>query len=1259
MCPEELQPAYDLEKLQIGTPQKRDFRMVVDQEHVNHYITNAYEDFSADLLLNLFKDGSLFIDIGAHYGFYSLLMAAKYKNSQIMAFEPVPENCAVLKRSLELNDIGNVTVYNLAVSDKCETRDFHVREFSSHGGFYDHLISSKTLRTIKVETVALDSLLRDVSKVGIVIKINTEGHEICVLRGMRNLLSNTNDVILLVEFNPLILRKAGYKPEDLLTELSQLDFDVYFIDDERRETYKLAESSINNWDDYFRDGNFPKEYCNILCIKKKKSLSVCFFSPSAQLGGAERSLLELTTELTRYHGAVCSVVLPGDGPLKQRLELTGVSTLIVPYDWWCDISKPPIEEISHRFGDSYNSLINKFKHQLDKVNPDVVVTNTIVIPWGALLASLLGKPHVWFIREFGELDHGLEFFLPFQSILDVVRNSSNLVFTNSNAVKNELFRDSSDTNVMVIRTHVDETPVASHEDDEVYFTRRTEANLIITGFINQNMGQWDAILAVKELVQRGRDVELIIMGGGDPAYLERLRAAVRDWCLESYIKFMGFRPDPYIVVNQADIILVCSRSEGFGRVTLEAMLLRKPVIGTASGGTPELVKEGFNGFLYEPGNHVQLADKIEYLIEHREKMKELGENGYKLAKEDFTRDAYAGELFQLLMNLKNKPNPATNTFSQFVSQATLAGLSALRRTMEDKDSQIGGLANALQARDGQIAQLTNALQARDGQIQQMQQGITMQLLARYQRVVEKLLRSGSRRRHYYELWLAGFRIILNEGWQSFWRKFRSWGLGRMSERDGYGQNRRIEYARKYIRGIGIEIGPLHRRLELPPNVVVRYVGRLSWRIIGVLSRITKGYKVISPGIMDNVTKLEKMNDESYDFCICNHLLEHIDNPIEAITNWLRVLKPGGILYIAVPDASNPLDTGQEITTTEHLVQDHQADIPSYVQSIGLDSLDMRVIDSAGNKINGIEEYIYIIEKANYVPKIVEMLEKTPQIMDTNAKYLVDVVVPIYNAYEDFEKCLYSLFKYQDIYRIVLIDDCSTDKRVKELLHTLKKHECERFRVIENEENVGFVRTVNKGMKMSKSDIILLNTDTIVTKGWAEKMRACAHSSSSIATVNPFSNNCVVCTIPGGIPEGFTIDSFAECVEIASFKQYPELVTAYGFCMYIKRDAIDKLGYFDEESFGKGYGEEADFCLRAIQKGYRNVLCDNTLVFHKGQASFLDAAGALNLNAKKVLSERYPVFFPMMTLWWQLNPLKELHDNIKLRMATWNISGGKG
>jgi GT2 family glycosyltransferase len=197
--------------------------------------------------------------------------------------------------------------------------------------------------------------------------------------------------------------------------------------------------------------------------------------------------------------------------------------------------------------------------------------------------------------------------------------------------------------------------------------------------------------------------------------------------------------------------------------------------------------------------------------------------------------------------------------------------------------------------------------------------------------------------------------------------------------------------------------------------------------------------------------------------------------------------------------------------------------------------------------------------------------------------------------------------------------------------------------------------------MSSRDVILLNSDTIVTSGWARKMRACAYSRERIATVTPFTNNGTECSIPemgqkNFIPEGFTIDSFAECVESCSVNRYPELITAVGFCVYIRRAIIDEIGYFDELKFGKGYGEENDFSVRAARKGYKNVLCDNTFIFHEGAASFGYRRDLRVQECGRVLEKMYPEFWPAMRLFYQLNPLKDLHDNVKLKMKTWDISG---
>lgn len=296
------------------------------------------------------------------------------------------------------------------------------------------------------------------------------------------------------------------------------------------------------------------------------------------------------------------------------------------------------------------------------------------------------------------------------------------------------------------------------------------------------------------------------------------------------------------------------------------------------------------------------------------------------------------------------------------------------------------------------------------------------------------------------------------------------------------------------------------------------------------------------------------------------------------------------------------------------------------------------------------------EKADYIPEIVGMLEKGHQPIVSDEEGSLEVFVPIHNAYDDLLRCLYSLFSCQDIYGVILLDDCSMDTKVKGLLRTLKVHEREGFRIETNPKNLGYLKTANKGMRMAKNDVILLNTDTVVTAGWARKMRACAYSDDRIATVTPFTNNGGMCSVPeflenNEIPEGFTVDSFAECVENASSNRYPELVTAVGFCMYIRRNVIDEIGYFDEANFGTGYGEEVDFSFRASCRGYKNVLCDNTFVFHRGRASFLDTQDTVMGKNHGVLRKRYPELWAALGLFEGSNPLKSIHDRLNSEMKT--------
>lgn len=272
---------------------------------------------------------------------------------------------------------------------------------------------------------------------------------------------------------------------------------------------------------------------------------------------------------------------------------------------------------------------------------------------------------------------------------------------------------------------------------------------------------------------------------------------------------------------------------------------------------------------------------------------------------------------------------------------------------------------------------------------------------------------------------------------------------------------------------------------------------------------------------------------------------------------------------------------------------------------------------------------------------------------------VDIIIPIYNAYDDLCKCLQSVYQYTDLVknRLILINDNSSDTRIEPYLNSQTK---ENIIIIHNNENKGFSNNINLGMDQSKErDVILLNSDTIVTKNWVEKIVECAYSDRAIGTVTPLSNNATLCSVPNfceenSLPEGMNIDQVAAIVEDCSLKKYPRITVAHGFCMFIKREVINTIGNFDAETFGRGYGEENDFCNRAEQMGYIHVMCDDTYIYHSGTKSFMSKEKEAYIREHEhILYKRYPQQMHKNSLHCQENPNGWVGKNIALHFDIWN------
>ncbi len=221
---------------------------------------------------------------------------------------------------------------------------------------------------------------------------------------------------------------------------------------------------------------------------------------------------------------------------------------------------------------------------------------------------------------------------------------------------------------------------------------------------------------------------------------------------------------------------------------------------------------------------------------------------------------------------------------------------------------------------------------------------------------------------------------------------------------------------------------------------------------------------------------------------------------------------------------------------------------------------------------------------------------------------VDVIIPVYRGFRETKRCLESVLSDADrppgIIRV--IDDCSPEQDLSEWLSMLSAAGL--IELSRNTENVGFVATVNRGIvEANRHDVVLLNSDTEVPSGWLRRLTSHAYTGQKIASVTPFSNNATICSYPtaigGPLPNGYSLGDVDNACRVANGLRTVKIPTAVGFCMYIRRDCLDDIGLFDADRFGRGYGEENDFCMRASANGWHHLLACDTFVYHAGEVSF--------------------------------------------------------
>ena len=268
--------------------------------------------------------------------------------------------------------------------------------------------------------------------------------------------------------------------------------------------------------------------------------------------------------------------------------------------------------------------------------------------------------------------------------------------------------------------------------------------------------------------------------------------------------------------------------------------------------------------------------------------------------------------------------------------------------------------------------------------------------------------------------------------------------------------------------------------------------------------------------------------------------------------------------------------------------------------------------------------------------------------------MIDVIIPVYDGFEETTRCINSVLNNKNATRfnLLVIEDCSPSPAIKSYLQELSKKGL--IELLVNEQNRGFVRTANRGMSLHPDrNVLLLNSDTEVANDWLDRLVKHAESDSHIATITPFSNNAEICSFPrycqpNPLFLGLSVDDID-----AVFSSLPacqvDVPTGVGFCMFIRREALNDVGMFDEKAFGLGYGEENDFCMRASALGWRHVTCTNVFVFHDGGVSFSTEKKERLQNAMAVLDRKYPSYHRMIHDHVQKDPARSFRVLAQLKI----------
>lgn len=352
--------------------------------------------------------------------------------------------------------------------------------------------------------------------------------------------------------------------------------------------------------------------------------------------GAFLSMVKLATLMQEKYGHTVLVILPYEGNGKKLLDDNGIRSIVIRSDSWVI----PLQD-SKKLKTSLKQIkkiirnviaIYEIAQVINREGIDIVHNNTSYGYVGAVAALHSQTPLIWHIREFLEEDQGNCIWRKKNGYKLV--NRADRIILISNGLYKKYSKLLNPQKLTVVHNGID--PQVFIQENHIIFNTDT-IHFLIVGGINEGKRQEDIVQACLNLLTQGfNQFVLIIAGNNQTAYASKIIERVKKAGAEKYIKIIGPVNNPETLYVQTDITFMCSTSEAFGRVTVEAMLSGSLVIGARSAGTVDIIQDGETGLLYQPGDIDDLISKIMFAIHHPDVVRQIAKTGQSTALKCFT-----------------------------------------------------------------------------------------------------------------------------------------------------------------------------------------------------------------------------------------------------------------------------------------------------------------------------------------------------------------------------------------------------------------------------------------------------------------------------------------------------------------------------------------------------------------------------------------------------------------------------------------------